>query len=79
MAEPMEQATTKIEKGIDRVATPPHGIPPETIRYFVMEEKEGRVSKLVMMYPHPAFQQTVIQMIWNLNDYEKAWPEQLVQ
>ena len=79
MSEPIEQASAKAEKSVDRVATPPHGIDANTIRYFIVEEKEGRASRLVMMYPHPAFHQTVIQMIWSLNDYEKAWPDRLLQ
>jgi hypothetical protein len=43
------------------------------IQYFIAEEKTGRVSRLIVIYNEPVFELTVIQMIWDLTDYPKAW------
>ena len=73
MSEPAEKAGKIMENLVNNVSNPRLGLDANTMRYFIAEEKEGRISKLIAVYPDPAIQQTVIEMMWDLNDYEPAW------
>ncbi len=73
MSAPMELATAKAEKSVDRVAMPPDANAFEETRYWVAEEKDGRVAKLVVAYPVPALGRTAVQMTWNLTDHPSSW------
>jgi hypothetical protein len=42
-------------------------------RWFVAKKKDGRISTMVLVYPMPAVQRTVIQLAWHLADYPSAW------
>jgi hypothetical protein len=54
-------------------AQPPTYAPMEQWSFLVAEERDGRVSRLIMIYPVPALGQTAIQMLWDLNDFPPAW------
>ena len=45
-------------------------------QFIVAQRKDGRVSRLVFVYPLPAIKQTVIQLVWDLTDYPSAWGKQ---
>jgi hypothetical protein len=42
-------------------------------RWIVPKRKDGRASTLVLVYPIPGMQRTVIQLAWHLADYPDAW------
>ena len=43
-------------------------------RWIVAQRKDGRVSRVVLVYPLKALQRTAIQLAWDLTDYPSAWP-----
>jgi hypothetical protein len=43
-------------------------------RWIVAQRKDGRVSRVVLVYPLRGLQRTVIQVVWDLSDYPSAWP-----
>jgi hypothetical protein len=43
-------------------------------RWIVAQRKEGRVSRVVLVYPLKGLQRTAIQVAWDLTDYPSAWP-----
>jgi hypothetical protein len=48
-------------------------------RWIVAQRKDGRVSRVVLVYPLQGLKRTVIQLGWDLGDYPSAWPSELVQ
>jgi hypothetical protein len=75
MYAPFEAANAVSEKGMDTVAVPPASSPQDEVRYFVAEEKDGHISRLVLVYPMPYLRRTIVQVSWNLGDYPSAWPQ----
>ncbi len=75
MAAPMERSAADAEKALDRVAYPSGSTNVDEVSYLIAEEKDGRVARLVLVYPEAAVKRTVIQMSWNLRDYPPAWGE----
>lgn len=65
-----ERALT--EQGLDHIA-PPDSVMAQA-RWIVAKKKSGRVSTIVLVYPLPGIQRTVIQLAWHLADYLSAWP-----
>jgi hypothetical protein len=61
------------ENGVDKVARPPDSGAADA-RWIIAQQKNGHVSRLVLVYPLPALQRTVIQLAWDLADYPSAWP-----
>jgi len=60
------------ENSVDKLlANQIYGLP--DAQFIVAQRKDGRVSRLVFVYPLPAMQQTVIQLVWDLTDYPSAW------
>jgi hypothetical protein len=43
-------------------------------RWIVAQRKDGRVSRVVLVYPLQGLKRTVIQLAWDLTDYPSAWP-----
>jgi len=63
------------ENSVDKlVLTQSLGLP--DAQFIVAQRKDGRVSRLVFVYPLPAIKQTVIQLVWDLTDYPSAWGKQ---
>jgi hypothetical protein len=73
MMAPMEQASANSERAIDNVAVPSGSAPIEQVHYFIAEEKDDHVARMVLVYRQPGVERTVIQMSWNLRDYPPAW------
>jgi len=71
---PMQAAGKVSEMGVDNVALPSMSGVFETVQYFIAEEKDGHVARLIIVYPLPSLERTVIQEAWNLIDYPNAWP-----
>lgn len=68
-----DKTQKRYEKMLINVAQPPSYAPFEQLSFLVAGEKDGRISRLIMVYPVPATGQTAIQMLWDLNDYPPAW------
>jgi hypothetical protein len=68
-----QDASAAIEKGVDKVLPPTSSA--AGARWIVAQKKGGRVSRLVLVYPVPSIQRTVIQLVWDLTDYPSAWPK----
>jgi len=63
------------ENSVDKLLTNQiYGLPDAQV--IVAQRKDGRVSRLVVVYPLPPMQQTVIQQVWDLTDYPSAWGQQ---
>jgi hypothetical protein len=60
------------ENSVDKVVMNTGYAAPDA-QFIVAQKKDGRVSRLVLVYPLPALQQTVIQLVWDLTDYPNAW------
>jgi hypothetical protein len=60
---------------LNDAAQPPSYAPADQWSFLINEERDGRVSRLISVYPVPALGKTVIQMTWDLNDYAPAWEE----
>lgn len=79
MQKEMEQASQRLEDTMDNLlvsaAQPPSYAPMEQWSFLIAEERDGRVSRLIVVYPVPALDQTAIQMTWDLNDYPPAWEQ----
>jgi hypothetical protein len=43
-------------------------------RWIVAERKDGRVSRVVLVYPVRGLERTAIQLVWDLTDHPSAWP-----
>jgi hypothetical protein len=75
----MDAVSKKIEsdaaKTLVNVLSPPGGVAMEDLSYFVAAEKDGHVSRAIMVYRYAGSEQTVMQMAWDLRDYPPAWPE----
>jgi hypothetical protein len=56
-------------------------LPPSTsmaaARWIVAQRKDGRVSRVVLVYPLQGLKRTVIQLAWDLSDYPSAWPSSM--
>jgi hypothetical protein len=74
MENAQKQSEAAAEKAVDRAATVPQSAGAGA-RWIVAQKKDGRVSKLVLVYPLASVQRTVIRTIWDLTDYPSAWPE----
>lgn len=79
MQKDMEQASQRLKDTMDNMlvnaAQPPSYAPMEQWSFLIAEERDGRVSRLIVVYPVPALGQTAIQMTWDLNDYPPAWEQ----
>jgi hypothetical protein len=42
--------------------------------WIVAQKKDGRVPRVVLVYPLQGLKRTVIQLAWDLSDYASAWP-----
>lgn len=62
------------EQAVDKAADGPQSLA-EGVRWIVAQKKDGRVSKVVMVYPVSSLQRTAIHLIWDLRDYPSGWPE----
>jgi hypothetical protein len=71
--EASDKAQERYNKMLLTAAQPPTYAPMEQWSFLVAEERDGRVSRLIMIYPVPALGQTAIQMLWDLNDFPPAW------
>jgi hypothetical protein len=75
----MDVVSKKIEsdvaKTLNNVLSPPGGVVMEDLSYFVAEEKDGHVSRAIMVYRFAGSERTMMQMAWDLRDYPPAWPE----
>lgn len=69
-----QNAPAVTENGVDQVAQPPTSSGSEA-RWIIAQKKDGRISRLVLVYPLPALKRTVIQHAWDLTDYPNAWPK----
>jgi hypothetical protein len=45
-------------------------------RWIVAAKKGDRISKIVVIFPIPEIQRTIIKEIWDLSDYPSAWPKE---
>jgi len=79
MQKEMEQASQRMEDTMNNLlvnaAQPPSYAPMEQWSFLITEERDGRASRLIVVYPVPALGQTAIQMTWDLNDYPPAWEQ----
>lgn len=71
---PVQAAGKVAEMGVGAVAVPSTADVFETAQYFIAEEKDGHVARLIIVYPLPSLGHTVIQQAWSLVDYPAAWP-----
>jgi hypothetical protein len=71
LSKQMQDAGAVIEQGFMGL-TYPSSIGAEG-RWIVAKKKDGRVSTVVVVYPMPGVQRTVIQQAWHLADYPSAW------
>jgi hypothetical protein len=71
---PMENAGKVAEMGVTGVGLPSIAGVYDEARFFVAEEKDGHIARLVIVYPLAGLGRTVIQEAWNLVDYPSAWP-----
>jgi len=75
----METVSQKLQedsdKALNNVLLPPGGVAPEEVYYLIAEQKDGHVSRAILVYRHAGAVHTVMQMAWNLGDYPSAWPE----
>ena len=69
-----QSAGTALENAVGNTASPPQSAG-EGARWIVAQKKDGRISKLVLVYPLASVQRTVIRVIWDLTDYPSAWPK----
>ena len=74
MYAPMQQAGKVSEMGVGTLTPPSTANAFEAARYFIAEEKDGHIARMVAIYPMPGLRRTVIQEGWNLLDYPSAWP-----
>jgi len=44
-------------------------------KWIIAAKKGERISRLVVVFPIPAIQRTVVKEIWDLSDYPSAWPK----
>lgn len=70
---PMQQLGDADKMTVTQVATPPGSVDIDQIHYLIAQEKEGHVSRLIMVYRQNVPERTVIQMAWDLRDYPPAW------
>jgi len=70
---PMQAAGKVSEMGVDAVALASVPGVFDAAQYFIAEEKDGHVARLIIVYPLPSLERTVIQEAWNLIDYPGAW------
>jgi hypothetical protein len=70
-----KRATAAIESRADTVANPPTSSARDA-RWIIAEMQNGRISRMVLVYPVASLQRTVIQLIWDLSVYPSAWPKQ---
>jgi hypothetical protein len=75
----MEVVSRKLQedtdKALNNVLSPPGGVAPEDVHYIVAEEKDGHVSRAILVYRHTGAERTVMQMAWDLRDYPPAWAQ----
>jgi hypothetical protein len=45
-------------------------------RWIIAQRKDGRVSRVVLVYPLKGLKRTVIQLAWDLTHYPSAWPDE---
>jgi hypothetical protein len=62
------------QQGAEQLTIPMTSDAYDQVRYFVAEEKNGHIAKVVIVVPLTGFGRTVIQHAWNLGDYPSAWP-----
>ena len=74
MYAPMQQASKVSEMGVGTLTPPSTANAFETARFFIAEEKDGHIARMIAIYPLPGLRRTVIQEGWNLLDYPSAWP-----
>jgi hypothetical protein len=76
----METVSQKLQedsdKALNNLLLPPGGVAPEDVYYIVAEEKDGHISRAILVYRHVGSERTVMQMAWDLRDYPPAWPAQ---
>ena len=68
----IQDAGALVEKGLMNI-TPPQSVGAQA-RWIVAKKKDGRMSTVVLVYPMPGVQRTVIQAAWHLADYASGWP-----
>jgi len=73
MAAPFEEAGANAEKTMDNIALPSGSAPPQEVYWLVAAQKDGRDSRLVLVYRQPGIERTVIQTAWDLRDYPPVW------
>lgn len=77
MSKAMQESSDKTQERYDKMllnaAQPPYYVLQEQWSVLIAEERDGRISRLITVYPVPALGQTAIQMFWDLNDFPPAW------
>ena len=74
----MDQSQKEIDAAMERSVTKAALIPgtfARDARWIVAAKKGERISRLVVVFPVPQLQRTVIKEIWDLSDYPSAWPQ----
>jgi hypothetical protein len=74
MYAPAQAAGEIAEQGVGSLGPAMTSEAQEQVRFFVAEERDGHVARLVIAYPLTSLGRTVIQHGWNLADYPSAWP-----
>jgi hypothetical protein len=74
LSAPMEKAARVMDMGVNNITPPSAAGTIEATRFFIAEERDGHVARLVVVYPLEGLKRTVIQEAWNLLDYPSAWP-----
>ena len=73
MEEQQRNAESAQQQSAGKVANPPSSAA-DSARWIVAQRKDGRISRVVLVYALPVLKRTVIQLAWDLTDYPSAWP-----
>jgi len=73
---PMQSFGDDADKAVANVLYPGSASDGEGVYYFVAEERAGRPSRMILIYPQSGLNRTVVQMAWDLRDYPPAWGEE---
>jgi hypothetical protein len=73
MNAPMQKAQDDLQYTMNEVAIPTGAYQPDQVYYLIAEERAGHVARLIMIYRQPGIDRTIMQMAWDLRDYQPAW------
>jgi len=72
---PAQAAGEIADKGVGSMGPAMTAEAQEQVRFFIAEERNGHVARLIVAYPLTSLGRTVIQHAWSLADYPSAWPQ----